>query len=556
MEISIVPEFHAKDIESWLQIYIPGKPDLVIKGKANEPFTFELSGVDASTTLCVWWYVRRLFQLDMFIDTRAGRESKESKTRLVMAEDVYQRAGTGETLLGNGSKFVLLDIERQVVARGQVKSTFDPLPGQVLEAKGAHSGESWLSVVHRLHEQDARLLDTNVDELPRHIFGSVATPFGTMPVWAYSFFASMRARNAVSKYSDTLHSLFMNACYLTHVDPFELDKADRDTRIEVMCQMQTMAMIFLVYARDSSMRLGADHLVDDWTRIADAPDPSMIVYDCEDGSEEAMCQAMALRLAKGLTGGPLASLQNLELLYYSCFGIVTLRLGSTDKWVYHAVLFKFDRRWLQRKLGLKVDTKEHPELPPCLLETTAWTTSNWQHRTKAYSEQTYRLVEDYVEANTKVSAEMVISQNLYGHLQTLTCPELLGTHRIGQIECCYRGKLGVPVAKLMTAPSDAKIELVSCLTDTDTIRGTMTNVNQLMPETKMLLLPSDYKAGAPRRENYAQFPRAQFIVRNRDFQNPEIQARVREAAKKMGSKVTIDSIVVYGTIGGYCVSVA
>jgi hypothetical protein len=555
MEISIVPEFHAKDIASWLQVYVPGKPDMAAKGKANEPFKFELTEADASTTLCVWWYTHRLFRLDKFIDAGSSRETKENKTRLVMVEETYQRAGTGETLLGNGSKFTLLDIERQIVARGQVKSTFDPLPGQVLEAKGAHGGELWLSIVNRLHQEDARFSDTNVTELPRHTFGSVVSPFGTMPMWAYSFFASIRARNAVAEYGDTLKSLFANACYLVFVDPDKFDQADRDTRIEVMCQMQCLATIFMVYARDSSMRLGADHLVDDWTRIADAPDhPSMVVYDCEDGSEEAMCQSMALRLARGLSG-PLASLQGLELLYYSCFGIVTLRLGSTDKLVYHAVLLKFDRRFLQRKLGLKVDAKEHPELPPCLLETTAFTTSNWKHRSKAYTEQSYRLVEQFAEANSKVSAEMVIQQGLYGHLLSLTCPELLGTHRIGQIECVYRGKLGVPVAKLMLNSADAGIELVSCLTDSDTIRATMTNVGQLLPETKMLFVPPDYK-GAPRRESYTVYPRAQFVVRNRDFETPEIKSRVLTAAANMGSKVAVESIVVYADIGGYCISVA
>lgn len=547
MEISIVPEFHAKDIASWLQVYVPGKPDLVIKGRANEPFKFELSEVDASSTLCVWWYVHRLFQLDKFVG--AGRESKETKNRLVMTEKTHQRAGTGETLLGDGSKFALLDIERQVVARGQVKSTFAPLPGKVLEAKGAGGGELWLSVVNKLHREDARFNDTNATELARHTFGSVVAPFGTMPTWVYPYFASIRARNAVAEYGDTLDSLFVHACYFTFTDPDKFDRADRDQRIETICEMQTMATRFLVYARDTSMRLGVDHLVDDWTRIADTPDPSMIVYDCEDGSEEAMAQSTALRLAKGLTGG-LAEAQRLELLYYSCFAVITLRLGSTKNWVYHAVLFKFDRRWLQRKLGLKVDGGTHAELPPCLLETTAWTTSNWKHRTKAYSEKTYYLAEDFIEANTKVPAELVIRQGLYGHLLTLTCPELLDTHRIGQIECVFRGKLGVPVPKVMTAPADDGIEFVACYTDAETVRGTTTNLSQLLPETRMMLLPEDFKAGAPRRENYTAFPKTQFVVRNRDFEDPEIKARVLAAAAKMGSGVKVDVVTVYGTIGG------
>lgn len=538
VRVLLEPVFHPKDVESWIRVYVPGtNVNVTFKG-----FEVELpDNLTASTTLCVWWYVTRIYHSDKHVASCP----KETKTKLALCETTLQRAGTGETLLADGSKFDLFDIEHQRVATAVISSSAVARPTtKPLEAKGASSGDKWLGLVREFHRQQPQLRQTNITEMGSFVFGKVVTPYGTMPGWGFAYLASKRAEKVA--YNDTLLSLFYNACYFTFLKPEDFDKAPLNHKLELLGEMQTMAMRFLVYVRDTSLRLGQDHLVDDWTRIADSPVPALIEYDCEDGAEEMIAQATALRQAQGLTGA-LAELQRLECCYFSCFCIVTLRLGGTSDWVYHAVVMKFDCRWLLRKLGLdRRDLEFKNPLPPLLLESTAYTTSNWKFETPFCTEKMFSTADEFIEANTKICAEMVAEPCLYGHLVTFYCPELLETYSVGQVECAFNGKRGIPIKTLMTESDHKGIEFLACKTDTDRIRQ-MTNESQLWPDTPMLKVAKPVQL---RRREYVRPPKAQFLVRDADAMDISVVDRITAAAHKMGSRVTLDKVQVYGGIGG------
>lgn len=539
LRFSVEPLFHSKDAESWLRVYVPGGDNVVCKGKLSEKFQVQLP--HKAEVVCVWWYVSWMFRLDRHVPSCP---KPPSGGRLVLCEPTLSRAGAGEVALSDGAEFTLKDIEGQITARATVFCDFKTAIGKPL-LKAAATGEDWLKKVRALH---CNIPATNITELPRFTFGKVATPYGSLPTWGFALLAAKRARQQ-SDYRGTLEHLFHNACYFTFLDPDKFDKAPLFHKLEILCEMQTMAQRFLVYVRDLSLRLGGDHLVDDWTRIADAPVPALIEFDCEDGAEETMAQTYALRSTPGLTGA-LAELKRLDDRYYSCFSIVTLRLGGTSNWVYHALVVKLDRQWLRRKLGLPTEESKFADLPPLVLETTAYTTSNWRFRTPFCTKAMYTLVDKHIEANAKVCGEMMEDPCLYGHLVSLNCPELVEVG-IGQVECLFNGKLGIPVKTLMQDPDDRGITFLPCKVDLEMVTQT-TNEAQLFPDTPMLTAAT---TKALKRASYVWPPKAQFVVRSKDVEDKAVMERVLHAARQMGSKVTTDKIEVYGGIGGFNVIV-
>lgn len=58
IQFSIEPLYHAKDVESWLRVYVPGQPrsNTVCTGRASEMLEARLDIQDPQpgTTLCVW----------------------------------------------------------------------------------------------------------------------------------------------------------------------------------------------------------------------------------------------------------------------------------------------------------------------------------------------------------------------------------------------------------------------------------------------------------------------------------------------------------------------
>lgn len=496
------------------------------------------------------WYVSRTFRVDKHVDGCKAQETKvrfDPKRKLALCEMTIERAGAGECILADGQVFELFDVERQRVAKVLLvaSSTKPFLSKEPLKAPAAESGHQWLEKVRSLHQSNASLRDTNVTEIQKFIFGKVNTPYGTLPSWVFSWLAARRARAVTQSHAQVLELLFANACYFVHLDPSQFETAPIDTQLEIMCEVSTMAPRFLVYVRDVSLRLGHDHLVDDWTRIPDAPVPALIAYDCEDGSEEVLAQSIALNATPALTGS-LRQLQRLERRYCSCFCVVTLRLGSADDWIYHAIVMKFDRRWMQKKLGLPIDEPETaPLLPPLLLESTAYTTSNWRYRTPHCTTKTFEVAEAHIEANTKICAELIVEQNKYGHLISFTCPELTENNEIAQVECAFKHKHGIPIKTLMLQPENTDIELIACKVDRAQIQHA-TNEAQLFPETKMLRLEG--KSVAPKRTS-TRPPKTQFLVRGPDLEDPENLERVKAVAAGMG-KVTWDPIYVYGGISG------
>lgn len=494
------------------------------------------------------WYVSRTFLGDKHVETCEAKETKDQK--LVLCEMTMQRAGTGETMLGNKDEFELYDIERTCVATCRLDCSVDdkktPITKPLKQAEDR--GTAWLAIVQKVHDKHGSFRQTNVTEIRRHTFGKVVTPYGTMPMWAYSAMAAQRAKRAESTYAPTLASQFYNACYFTHLRPQDFERASLDQQLEVICEMQTMATRFLVYTLDSSLRLGGDHLVDDWTRICDAPEPALIEYDCEDGAEEAISQSHALKWAKlDSVDGPLALAQKLEHGYYTCLGVVTLRLGSTDRWVYHALVLKFDERWLRARLGLRVFESDLPPLPPLLLELTAYTTSNWRFKTPACTAAMYEMASDLIDANSKISSELVIEQSLYGHLVSLTCPELSVRYGIAQIECAYKGRHGIPVKTLMLEP-DREFEFVACRTE-----FSISEASQLLPATPMMQVQQAFRCSTiPTRPDYNRFPRTQFVIRAVDWNNTAIRQKLMARLAKLGPniKFRFDPISVYGGIGG------
>lgn len=514
---------------------------------AIEPGRF----LEPDTRYGVFWYVRRKFQDGRHTDVtgQSGGSSKVDMSghgmdsKLELEEETQTRAGTGSFRLGGGS-FIISDIDGVTVATLVVaNSTMKPVERVTSKSQteGGGGGAEWQKKVEAATPQE-----TNITELPRHIFAAVEMPFATIPIWGYTLAAQRRASQRSTGVVSTLKRVFDQACWLMRVSDF--GKSSLDKQLEVVCEMQSMATRFLVYVRDVSMRLKRDVMVDDWTFLEDWPSPKLAEFDCEDGAVHALGQSLMLQAATGLTGD-LGEAQTLERNYYSCFAVVTLRLGNTDTHVYHAVLMKIDRSVVNRKLGIPTVAETKDVLPTVLVETTAWSTSNWRYSTKNCTPKHYDTVATRIDVNTKVCAETIKEQKLYGHLCSLVIPELTMRKQLGQIQISANGKFGADVSQAMESFDGIKFHPV--YTDSKTVDALSETTSQLLPESPMLLASDTAPLKLSQRPTEA--PRAEFCVRGHDWD--QYSKQVMRVAAEMGKRVETQVIDVYGGIGGVVVSV-
>jgi hypothetical protein len=446
------------------------------------------------------------------------------------------RVGTTE-LPFCGGDLVLKDVDGVVVADGRLKTSMPKLEClPLLQPKDAQMGDRWLSKVKAVTPSE-----TNVIELPHHLFASVKLPYSNVPMWGYTLLGARRAQEQASALTEAVQATFEQACWFMRIDPKTFADQPLDAQLETLCEMQTMATRFTVYARDTSLRMGQDVLVDDWTVIDHHAEPRLAELDCEDTSEHAVTRSLLFKRVNAK--GSLAVAQALERRYYTCFAIITLRLGNTSQWVYHAVCIKIPKDVLLNKLGLA--SKSTTDLPNLLVETTAFSTSNWRYNSPWHTQATYGAVASRLDANTKVSSEMVRTQQLYGHLCSLVSPELLEEHEIGQIQLSHKGKFGAPAKAVMEDIQQVTFTPVKVESgDIETFSR-----SHLLPEAKLL---SGGKP--PRAPRTSQRPfKAEFVIRQFDWQQHKEQ--VMNAARDMGEDIQVESIECYGQMGGVCLTV-
>jgi hypothetical protein len=242
----------------------------------------------------------------------------------------------------------------------------------------------------------------------------------------------------------------------------------------------------------------------------------------------------------------LLATQQLERRFYTLFAIVTLRLGSSSQWVYHAVCIKVPKNRFRRLLGLSSNDKEDDKhLPVMLVETTAYTTSNWRYESPYVTVDSYEAITRLADVNSKVSSSIIQKQKLYGHLCSLTSPELLLEDGIGQIQLSHNGKFGVPVNLFVQDMSVASFHVVNA-SKGDV--ATCTESEEHLPRT--LLLKGGQSPG-PRKDGTK--PVTEFVIRKRDWD--EQQTTIRRLCQQIGTKVDVQHIESYGGIGGVCVTV-
>lgn len=526
--LTIKPEFHDPSAEAFLRIYEPGQSGTWYSGRLSSKFSVSLP---PTRTLCVWLYVKRVFKEDRHLDAKSttaggvGLSGGGIDARIELEEDTIARVGTGVA----ATSFDIVDIEGVKVASAQCSGDF-----KSAARRDTGSGARWLAKVTAVTPKE-----TNVTELPLHVFGSVQMPYSTVPMWGYALLGARRAAKA--SMLSTLEASFSQACWFMRFDPKDFGSQPIDTQLETLCEMQTIAPRLVVYARDTSLRLGSDKLVDDWTVIDDNPVPALIEADCEDLTEHAVVRSLLLKQTKGATGS-LALAQQLEKQYYTAFAVVTLRLGNSSNWVYHAVCMKFPKAQMRKKLGLSAAAGE-ADLPALLVETTAWSTSNWRYSTPWCTPETYDAVASRIDVNTKVCAESVKAQGLYGHLCSLVIPELQLEESIGQIQVSYGGKAGAPMAAVMKSLDS--ITLTPIKVDAVEVNE-FNEASQFLPETKLLV------GGTPMTPRRPEAPKAEFVVRLVDWAKPGVSEQIKKA---MGGRVTTTNVTSYGGIAGVVVTV-
>ena len=543
MQLKIKPIFYAANVECWLKIFEAGELGVNIQGTADKIFEFK-----TPRTNCVWhvwWYVKRKYAGNRHTDVKTTAEYLNGQsvveTRLILEEDTIERAGTCH--FTRDGDYDVSDIEGTKVATLTVKGCTEESKN-LTTTKPIVLGLDWQKKVDA-----ATPKETNITELPFRLFGSFKFPDGVFaPMWGYP----MLALNLASPNSDaqTTNSVFELACWLLRVKPSDYDKQPIDTRLEINAEMQSLASRMSCYVKDSSKRTDGDHMIDDWTFFEDWPDPSLLEFDCEDSAVHAMQQSLRLKTCNGLTGSSVASAQALEKLYYTAFAVVTLKLGE-NAYTYHAVCMKFPRLFIDKKLGFIGAASSDTQCPTILVETTAWTTSNWRYKNERIcSYDIYdRVIAQTDSANVKVPAPTDPTKSLYIHGCSLIFPELVISEAIGQIQLSYKGKFGVPMDILMTN-SDAY--------DMTPIRiDSWQQISQITPRSMQMPKSTAFQSTTANKlnwDNRAESPKAEFTVRMSDWKKN--QEEITKIAKSMGgTKVEFQPITIYSNIAGVCVSV-
>jgi hypothetical protein len=513
MNLNLDPLFFPKDAQVWLVVFsnrLPLKD--VKKGRANETFKFSASKMDVYHC---WWYVLRTFGDDKHTDFKINEHS-------FLEEDTVQRAGTCS--FAKDGEYSFVDIEGTVVGKLTVKGTpQDSEKYAQYESKQRQDyGTEWLKEVVAVTPKES-----NITELQHFTFGSVKMPDCTMPTWSYA-----SRRFAVN--ASTLENVFNLACWFMRVKPEQYSTLPIDTQLEINAEMQSMATRFCCYAKDSSKRMDSDHMLDDWTYIEDSPVPEMLEFDCEDGAVHAVNQSLALQESKG----PAAEL---ERRYVTAFAIVTLSLGESN-YTYHAVCMKFPRGKLLKKLDVQGSLPD-TELPVILVETTAWTTSNWRFKSPVVTESTFgEVLKQTNSVNAKVPAPSKVGDSLYVHVCTLVFPELVASAAIGQVQMVYKGKMGVPIDVIMRGTDDYEMKLVHIKEYPQNLPLPSTRAFQT---TRISSIPESLPGNV----------KAEFVVRLHDWQKNKTEI-VTLASRMGGTSVKYNEITeVYGGIGGVCISV-
>ncbi len=511
MNLSLEPLYFPRDVRVWLVVFGSRLPLKEIKtGKASDKFTFSANRID---TFHCWWYVMRTFADDKHTDFK-------DSVRASLEEETVQRAGTCS--FGKDGTYDMMDIEGTKVGTLTVQGTpADSEKYDISKVLPDAYGGRWLAEVTK-----ETPTETNITELAPFIFGSVKMPDCTMPTWKY-------VDRFIPMNSSSMENVFKLACWFMRVKPEQYPSLPLDTQLEINAEMQSMATRFCCYAKDATKTAMGDHLIDDWTYLEDNPAPEMLEFDCEDGAVHAVNQGGNLQNWVG----PAAEL---ERRYLIAFAIVTLSLGG-GAFTYHAVCMKFPKFSVFKKMGMPGDFPPEKGLPVILVETTAWTTSNWRFTSPYCTEDTFDVVSKQTNSvNAKVPAPTRTGESLYRHVCTLIFPEL---PKIGQVQMVYKGKFGVPIDVIMRG-GDEEYEMKP-------VYITEEPLNLPLPSTRGFEVKG-VAASLPVPQT--RIPKAEFVVRSHDWKKNK--DNILKLAQKMGTTVeSSDVLEVYGGIGGVRITV-
>jgi hypothetical protein len=320
---------------------------------------------------------------------------------------------------------------------------------------------------------------TNITEVSNSLFRGVLTPWGGMPSWSFPYLAT---KPVALDANNTLEAFMNIACYNMGLNLEDI-KWDDATTSEMIAEMVSLIPRSCHYTSDVGLREDKRTTsVDDWAFLCHQPSLSMASYDCEDSSLSVMEWSYLLASAKGFTHPVLLRLQAHERRYMTFFCIITLRTSNTEDYGYHVIVLKLDRNWFMSRMR-GITTTTDVVLPPVLIDTTTYSTSCWKYRSTVCTEAVYEAtsVTHPVEVMGKVPSELQYTRRtMYGHLQSMICPELTRDKaRISMIDVMREGKLGATIQHLMEY--DKGLEFKCYSTTTEAIEAVDVISRQLMP---------------------------------------------------------------------------
>lgn len=553
MQLTINASYYKPDTKCWLRVFRAGMTGSILKGELSTQFVYRDAFPPDGEAMYVWVYVLRKFSGSTHTDAKnassalSGGQSGFSG-RLVLEEETLSRMGTAK-ICGSGT-FDLKDVENGKVGTIEIIGWKSTVKECKRDVSALPDGNAWLAKVQTITPKES-----NITELPYKVFGSVKFPDCVLPSWGFPWRVYLNSHDDVHR---MMQLNFEAACWLMRVDPKRYHRQPLDTKLEINATMQGMITACLIYARDSSLRMDGDRLIDDWTLFEHYPQPELLEFDCEDGAVHALAESTLLQCQWSPTDmTPFNSAAALEKRYLTAFAIVTLKLGD-GAYTYHAVCMKFPERTLRTALGLRTiqlpivtTDDDEKDLPVILVESTAWTVSNWRYKSRACTHDIYDAVMNQSDSlNAKVPAPEDKKHTLYIHACSLMIPNLMKRDKIGQIQLTYNGKFGVPMHLVMSG-SFSEFEMTPVYLDPSDL-DRLTDANLQAPLTRSLPDTYDPSKLIPRDPN--RIPVAEFIVRMHDW-NQNV-ARITETAKKMGgSTVEVQELNLEGGISGMCVSV-
>jgi len=270
------------------------------------------------------------------------------------------------------------------------------------------------------------------------------TYVGALPMSAFVH----RAWTSPPVSAPTLEHWLRVACFRLRIG--DNDYVSLDQKAELLGEMATLRALSMVYRVDATLD---ERPVDTWTPLTDFPDPSHASYDCEDGAFDALCVLSSIERYQG-DSELLCELRTLMRSYLFCMALGSLRSDS-GQYIWHAYVIGLDANSVQALFHNPAagDTR----VPPLLIETTEYTTSNWS--LDAVVPEGVTAIDRLLVNRTglvgyKATAQAVQSSGQYGQTALLFVPPSWYDAVGGpEVVLTGNGQHGVDTAKFLQQPT-------------------------------------------------------------------------------------------------------